>query len=112
MLTDLTNIRSTMVLWYVEDEFSVEDDLQWKTTSKQGRRMRFFYVDFSQEYKINQGVLVDGRRPLVKDDLWWKTTFGERRPSVEDNLLWKMTFGRRCPSVKNVLWWKTTFSGR
>ena len=93
MLTALNNIRSTMVLWYVEDEFSVEDDLQWKTTSKQGRRMRFFYVDFSQEYKIDQGVLVDGRRPLVKDDLWWKTTFGGRRPSVEDNLLWKTTFG-------------------
>ena len=41
MLTALTNIRSTMVLWYVEDDFSVEDDLQWKTTSKQARRLRF-----------------------------------------------------------------------
>ena len=47
MLTALTNIRSTMVLWYVEDDFSVEDNLQWKTTlsgeatSKQGRKLRF-----------------------------------------------------------------------
>ena len=103
MLTALNNIRSTMVLWYVEDEFSVEDDLQWKTTSKQGRRMRFFYVDFSQEYKIDQGVLVDGRRPLVKDDLWWKTTFGGRQPSVEDNLLWKTTFRERQPSMEDNL---------
>ena len=41
MLTALTNIRSTMMSWYVEDDFSVEDDLQWKTTSKQGRRLKF-----------------------------------------------------------------------
>ena len=41
MLTVLTNIRSTKVLWLLED------DLWWKTTfigeanSKQGRRLRF-----------------------------------------------------------------------
>merc|ERR1711954_55144 len=101
-----------MVLWYVEDEFWVEDTLQWKTTSKQGRRMRFFYVDFSQEYKINQGVLVDGGRPLVEDDLWWKTTFGEEQPSVKDDLWWKTTFGGRQPLVKDNGWWRITLGRR
>ena len=35
MLTVLTNIRLTKVLW------NGDDDLRWKTTSKQGRRLRF-----------------------------------------------------------------------
>ena len=42
-----------------------------------------------------------GRRPLVKDNLWWKTTFGGRRPLVEDDLWWNTTFGG-----KNVHTWK------
>ena len=29
-----------------------------------------------------------GRRPLVDDDLWWKTTFGGRPLLVEDDLRW------------------------
>ena len=29
-----------------------------------------------------------GRRPLLEDDLLWKTTCGGKRPSVEDNLRW------------------------
>ena len=33
----------------------------------------------------------------VEEDLWWKTTFGERRPLAEDNLWWKMTFIGRLP---------------
>ena len=37
--------------------------------------------------------MVDGKQPLVEDDLWGKTIFGGRRPLVEDNLSWKMTFG-------------------
>ena len=51
--------------------------------------------------KINQGVMVGGRQPLVKKELWWKMTSIGRRPSVgrqplvEDNLLWKTTFGGR-----------------
>ena len=41
---------------------------------------------------INQGVMVGGIQPLVKEDLRWKMTFIGRRPSVgrpplvEDNL--------------------------
>ena len=41
-----------------------------------------------------------GRHPLVEEDLWWRTAFGERQPSVEDDLL-----------VEDDLRWKTTFSG-
>ena len=47
-----------------------------------------------------------GRRPLVEDDLWWKTTFSGRRLSVEDDLRWKVTM------VEDDLRWKTTFGGR
>ena len=78
---------------------------------------------------MNQGVMVGGRRPLVEDDLrwkttsvgrrpleeddlWWKTTFGGRRLLVEDDLRWKTTFGGRRPMVEDDLWWKTTFGGR
>ena len=93
MLTVLKNIRSTNVLW------QVEDDIRWKTAFGGRRPSRqdaeIWYVECSHKYKINQGVMVGGRRPLVEDDLWWKTTFGGRRPSVEDNLRWKMTFSGR-----------------
>ena len=52
------------------------------------------------------------QRPLVEDDLWWKTTSVGRWPLVEDNLRGKTTFGGRRPSVENDLQWKTTFGGR
>ena len=52
------------------------------------------------------------RRPLVEDDLWWKTTFGGRRSLVEDDLRRKMTFCGRRPTEEDNLRWKTTFSGR
>ena len=47
----------------------------------------------------------DGRRPLVEDDIQWKTTFGGRRPSVEDDPRGKKTFGGRRPLVENDLRW-------
>ena len=50
-----------------------------------------------------------GRRPLVEDDLLWKTNFIGRWTSVEDNLQWKRTFGGRRLSVEDDLQWKTTF---
>ena len=64
-----------------------------------------------------------GRRPLVEDDLrwkttfsednlWWKTTLGGKQPSVEDNLGLKTTFSDRRPSVEDNLRWKTTLSER
>ena len=60
--------------------------------------------------------MVGGRRPLVEDDLRWKTTSVGRRPLekplVEDDLRWKMTFGGRRPSVEDDLWLKTTYGGR
>ena len=82
-----------------------------------------WYVDCSHKYEINQVVMVGGRRPLVEDDLWWKTTFrgkrplglttfGIRQPFIEDNLRWKMTFGGRRPSVEDKLCWKMTFGER
>ena len=56
MLTVLTNIRSTKVLWLVGTAFvgrqpSVEDDLWWKMT-------------------------FGGEKPLVEDNDRWKLTFG------------------------------------
>ena len=71
-----------------------------------------WYVDCSHKCKMNQGVMVGGRRLLVEGDLWWKTTFGERRPSVEDDHWWKTTFGGRQPLVEDDLQWKKTFGGR
>ena len=56
MLTELTNIRSTKVLWIVED------DLQWKTTFG-GRQPS---VEDNLRWKMTFG----GRRPLVEDKLW------------------------------------------
>ena len=53
--------------------------------------------------------MVGGRRPLVGDDLLWKTTSVGRRPLVEDNLCWKTTFGERRPSEEDDILWKTTF---
>ena len=47
--------------------------------------------------------MVDGRRPSVEDDLWWKMTFGGRRPLVEDDIWWKTTFRGRRPSVEDDL---------
>ena len=55
----------------------------------------------SHKYKINQGVMVGERRPLLEDNLRWKMTFIGRQPSV----------GRR-PLVEGNLCGKTTFSGR
>ena len=53
-----------------------------------------------------------GRRPLVVDNLLWKTAFRGRQPSVEDNHWWKTTFGGRRPLVEDNLWWKTTIDER
>ena len=52
------------------------------------------------------------QRPLVEDNLLWKTTFRGRHPSVEYDLRWKTTFRGRRPMVEDVLWWKTSFSER
>ena len=60
-----------------------------------------WYVDCSHKYKMNQGVMVGGRRPSVEDNLRWKTTFGGRQPSVEDDLGSKTTFcGTLCATSK------------
>ena len=96
MFTVLTNIRSTKVLWLVED------DLRWKTTFGG----RWPSVEDSLLWK--QPSVEDD----VDDDIWYRTTFFWRWPSLEDNLWWKTTFGRRQPSVEDDLWWKATFSGR
>ena len=61
---------------------------------------------------MNQGVMVDGRRLLVEDNLRWKTTFGGRQPLVEDDRWWKTTFCGRQPLLKDDLRWKTTIIGR
>ena len=79
MFTVLTNIRSTKVLWLVED------GLWWKTTLV--------------EDDIHQKTTFGGRQPLVEDNLWWKATFSGKQTWVEDDLRWKMTFSGRHPLV-------------
>ena len=49
------------------------------------------------KYIARQRTTNDGRWPLMKDDLWWKTPFDGRRPLMEDDVWWKMTFNRRRP---------------
>ena len=34
---------------------------------------------------------LDGRRPLMEDDLWWKKTYDGRRLMMKDDLWWKAT---------------------
>ena len=41
----------------------------------------------------------DGRRPVIEDDLWCKTTCEGRHPLFEDNLWWKMTFDGGRPLI-------------
>ena len=53
-----------------------------------------------------------GRRLLVEDDHWWKTTFGGRQLREQDEFLWKTTFVGRRPTEEYDLWWKTIFGGR
>ena len=51
-------------------------------------------------------------KPLMEDNIWWKTTFNGRCLSMEDNFWWKMTLNGRRPSMEYTLLWKTTFGGR
>ena len=69
LLTVLTNIRSTKVLWYVED------DLWWKTTFSG----RWDLVEDNLWWKRT----FSGRQHLVEDDLRRKTTFDGRRLSED-----------------------------
>ena len=109
MLTVLANIKSTKMLWFVED------DLRWKTAFS-GRWP-------SAEDNLWCKTTFCARRSSVEDDFWWKTTFIARRLWVEDNLhgrcslveddlCWKTTFCGRRPLLEDDLWWKTTFGGR
>ena len=57
------------------------------------------------------------RRPLMKDNLWWKTTFDGIQPLMEDNLWWNTPLMEdnlwwNTPLMEDNLWWKTTFDGR
>ena len=54
----------------------------------------------------------DGRRPLIEDDLWWKTTLDGRLPLAEENLWRKTTLDRRRPLTGDDLWQKTTIDKR
>ena len=63
------------------------------------RKAEIWYVDCSHKCKWCYGVMVGGRRPLMEDDLRWKTTFGGRGCGVEYDLWGKITIGGRNPSV-------------
>ena len=73
----------------------VEDNIWWKTASKQGRRLRFGMLTVLTNIRPTKVLW------LMEDDLWRKTTFGGRQPLVEDELRWKTTFGGRQPSVED-----------
>ena len=45
------------------------------------------------------------RRPLVKEDLQWKTTFGGRQPLLEDDFWWNTILA--CRLVRFAALWKT-----
>ena len=95
MQTVLTNIRSTKVLHHASCVMPCsryEADI--------------WYVDCSHKYKINQGVMVVGRRPSVEDNFWRKTTFDGRWPLVEDDHSWKTNFDGRRPLIEDELWLK------
>ena len=50
--------------------------------------------------------MVGGGRPLVEDELQWKTTFCGGRTPVDDDLRWRMTFDARQPLMED------TFDGK
>ena len=80
MLTALTNIRSTKVLHHASCIMHHASSIMHCR-----QEAEIWYVDCSHKYKMNQGVMVGGRRPLVEDNLKWKTTFVGRRLLVEDD---------------------------
>ena len=90
MLTALTNLRSTKVLWYMEE------NLRWKTKFS-GRRP---LMEDDLRWKTTFGK----RQPSVEDILWWKMTFGGRHPSIEYNLRWKTSFGGRMFAYHTILY--------
>ena len=44
---------------------SMEDDFWWRDNCKARWEADIWYDDCSHKYKINQGVMVGGRQPLV-----------------------------------------------
>ena len=53
---------------------------------------------------LQRKAAIVGRRPLMEDDLCWKTTFDGRWPLMEDNLWWKTPFDGRKPLMEDCLW--------
>ena len=88
MLAVLTNMRSTKVLHHASCIMHHATSIMHLASCIMhcSQEAEIWYVDRSHKYKINQGVMVGGRRPLVEDDLWWKTTFDGRWPLMEDDL--------------------------
>ena len=109
---------------FTGDEFYIFSDLKIKitgkmtTTSKMKKasvwlRLGLFAVNLSgtSVFKDNAWngltympqMTFDGGRPLMEDNLRWKTTFNGRQPSMEDNLWWKTTFDGRWPLIEDDL---------
>ena len=63
-------------------------------------------------FEVALGPLGGRGRPLMEDDLWWKTTYNKRWLLTENNIWQKTTFDRRQPLTEDDLWWKTNFDGR
>ena len=71
MLTVLTNIRSTKVLHHVSCIMHQASCIVHHSSCIMhcSQEAEIWYVDRSHKYKIIQGVMVGGRRPLVEDNL-------------------------------------------
>ena len=65
--------------------------------------VRSFMCFGSSLSKRPRSYCLDGRRPLMEDDLLWKTTFYGRRPSMEDDLQWKTAFNGRRPLCSSFI---------
>ena len=54
------------------------------------RPSSYCLIHFRGSSGAAQGQLGGGRRPLMEDDLRWKTTFEGRWPFMEDDLQWNV----------------------
>ena len=88
----------------------ISDVLTGNRISHYGRNVRgimHVHVYLARAYTTWRKTTLDGRQPLMEDDLRWKTTFGGRRPSCLiqfcSELIWKTTFDGRRPSIEDDL---------
>ena len=102
--------------------FSTEsfiDRLHWSFA-----HLIFHRINGKESLKFGMETYLNGRGPLMGDNLRSKTTFNgtqplmkddrinERRRSMEDNLWWNAIIDERPSLMEEDLQWKKTFNGR